>query len=161
MKTATSTEQRTESSCAFLNRPPLRFKKVLHGGKNQSRPAMRARVGGVNLHRAVPVILDRFDLNLSPPHLGLGGWFAGETDDRARRSVGLYRQLRREFRRGWIRDRSVGRPMLQLRSERLVCPGAGRGRIATGGEMGITRCRGDGAPEGGRLWSGGRCQTKL
>jgi len=29
MKTATSTEQRTLSSCAFLNRPPLRFKKVL------------------------------------------------------------------------------------------------------------------------------------
>lgn len=29
MKTATSTEQRTESSCAFLNRPPFRFRKVL------------------------------------------------------------------------------------------------------------------------------------
>jgi hypothetical protein len=29
MKTATSTEQSTESSCAFLNRPPLRFRKVL------------------------------------------------------------------------------------------------------------------------------------
>jgi hypothetical protein len=28
--TATSTEQRTESSCAFLNRPPLRLRKVLH-----------------------------------------------------------------------------------------------------------------------------------
>ena len=28
MITATSTEQRTESSCAFLNRPPLRFRKV-------------------------------------------------------------------------------------------------------------------------------------
>lgn len=29
MKTATSTEQSTESSCAFLNRPPFRFRKVL------------------------------------------------------------------------------------------------------------------------------------
>lgn len=29
MMTATSTEQRTASSCAFLNRPPFRFKKVL------------------------------------------------------------------------------------------------------------------------------------
>lgn len=28
--TATSTEQRTESSCAFLNRPPLRLRKVLN-----------------------------------------------------------------------------------------------------------------------------------
>lgn len=27
--TATSTEQRTDSSCAFLKRPPFRFKKVL------------------------------------------------------------------------------------------------------------------------------------
>jgi hypothetical protein len=27
--TATSTEQRTESSCAFLNKPPLRLRKVL------------------------------------------------------------------------------------------------------------------------------------
>lgn len=30
--TATSTEQRTDSSCAFLNRPPLRFRKVLSHG---------------------------------------------------------------------------------------------------------------------------------
>lgn len=29
MMTATSTEQRTESSWAFLKRPPLRFRKVL------------------------------------------------------------------------------------------------------------------------------------
>ncbi|KAK5634820.1 hypothetical protein RRF57_010533 [Xylaria bambusicola] len=29
MKTATSTEQSTDNSWAFLNRPPLRFKKVL------------------------------------------------------------------------------------------------------------------------------------
>lgn len=29
IKTATSTEQSTESSCAFLNRPPFRFRKVL------------------------------------------------------------------------------------------------------------------------------------
>ena len=29
MKTATSTEHSTESSCAFLNKPPLRFRKVL------------------------------------------------------------------------------------------------------------------------------------
>jgi len=28
--TATSTEQRTESSCAFLNKPPLRLRNVLH-----------------------------------------------------------------------------------------------------------------------------------
>lgn len=28
MMTATSTEQSTDNSCAFLNRPPLRFKKV-------------------------------------------------------------------------------------------------------------------------------------
>lgn len=31
MMTATSTEQSTESSWAFLNRPPLRFRKVLRG----------------------------------------------------------------------------------------------------------------------------------
>jgi hypothetical protein len=30
MITATSTEHRTDSSCAFLNRPPLRLRKVLH-----------------------------------------------------------------------------------------------------------------------------------
>ena len=29
MMTATSTEHSTESSCAFLNRPPLRFRNVL------------------------------------------------------------------------------------------------------------------------------------
>lgn len=29
MKTPTSTEQSTESSCAFLKRPPLRLRKVL------------------------------------------------------------------------------------------------------------------------------------
>jgi hypothetical protein len=28
MMTATSTEQSTESSCAFLNNPPLRLRKV-------------------------------------------------------------------------------------------------------------------------------------
>ena len=33
--TATSTEHRTESSCAFLNRPPLRFRKVLQFRKRQ------------------------------------------------------------------------------------------------------------------------------
>ncbi len=36
MKTATSTEQSTESSCAFLNRPPLRFRKVLWVGNRLS-----------------------------------------------------------------------------------------------------------------------------
>jgi hypothetical protein len=32
MKTATSTEHKTDNSCAFLNRPPLRLRKVLQWG---------------------------------------------------------------------------------------------------------------------------------
>ena len=40
MITATSTEQSTESSCAFLNKPPLRFRNVLQCG--QSWGAIRA-----------------------------------------------------------------------------------------------------------------------
>ena len=37
MMTATSTEHSTESSCAFLNKPPLRLRKVtdLRGGECQ------------------------------------------------------------------------------------------------------------------------------
>jgi hypothetical protein len=46
--TATSTEQSTESSCAFLNSPPLRLRKV----------------------RAVPVVLDGLYLNLPSTHYG-------------------------------------------------------------------------------------------
>lgn len=33
MKTATSTEQRTDNSWAFLNKPPFRFKNVLKRAK--------------------------------------------------------------------------------------------------------------------------------
>jgi hypothetical protein len=72
MMTATSTEQRTESSCAFLNRPPLRLRKVLvhgvisfmflGGGEDQSI-----------IHRTVSIILDRLNLNLSAAHHELSG----------------------------------------------------------------------------------------
>jgi hypothetical protein len=41
MMTATSTEHSTDSSCAFLNRPPLRFRKVLRRVSEGS--AMRTR----------------------------------------------------------------------------------------------------------------------
>lgn len=99
MMTATSTEQRTESSCAFLKRPPLRFRNVLTSGVSnascheqkivglaqpeQGRQAIRTFVHttippmveqmsmaamGDDLHGAVPVILDRLDLNLPSAH---------------------------------------------------------------------------------------------
>jgi hypothetical protein len=41
MMTATSTEHSTDSSCAFLNKPPLRFRKVLRRISNGSN--MRTR----------------------------------------------------------------------------------------------------------------------
>jgi hypothetical protein len=65
MMTATSTEQRTDSSCAFLKRPPLRFKKVLDNVSNKSQEAHGVEVG---VHGAVAVILDGLDLDLSTTH---------------------------------------------------------------------------------------------
>jgi len=38
MMTATSTEQRTDSSCAFLNNPPFRLRKVLQLCQTASHP---------------------------------------------------------------------------------------------------------------------------
>jgi hypothetical protein len=46
MMTATSTEQSTESSCAFLNRPPLRFRKVLRDVSDGSRVQCARRAVG-------------------------------------------------------------------------------------------------------------------
>lgn len=61
--TATSTEQRTESSCAFLNNPPLRLRNVLESGQFSDRDH-----AGRHLHRTIPIILDRLDFNLSSAH---------------------------------------------------------------------------------------------
>lgn len=49
MKTATSTEHNTDSSCAFLNRPPFLFRKVLY----KARLVSEVRGGAaawLNLH---------------------------------------------------------------------------------------------------------------
>lgn len=97
MMTATSTEQRTESSCAFLNRPPLRLRNVLqevisnglkvvqqaiamrvmmwslvainHQRVHQDRAQRSFRNRLLDLHRAVSVILDGLDLDLAPAHI--------------------------------------------------------------------------------------------
>lgn len=91
--TATSTEQSTESSCAFLNKPPLRLRKVLWKSVAAQNYRVRcfefekgtivagadglcfARIGGenVNLHRTISIILDSLDLYLSPTHDCGGG----------------------------------------------------------------------------------------
>lgn len=82
--TATSTEQSTDNSCAFLKRPPLRFRNVLQtrkekesamalreeGGANEKRPGSKPGSVREYLHRTIAVILDGFDLNLSSPHRG-------------------------------------------------------------------------------------------
>jgi hypothetical protein len=77
MMTATSTEQRTDSSCAFLNRPPLRLRKVL--------VYVLVSFGflgwyGGSIHRTVSIILDRFDLNFSPAHHELSGASTASVD---------------------------------------------------------------------------------
>lgn len=46
MMTATSTEQSTESSWAFLKRPPLRFKKVLWTAGCKPGGSVRREEGG-------------------------------------------------------------------------------------------------------------------
>jgi len=68
MMTATSTEHRMESSWAFLNRPPLRFRNVLDRGSAYAshRPEQRAGYS----HGAVPVVLNGLDLNLPATHGG-------------------------------------------------------------------------------------------
>lgn len=78
MMTATSTEQRTESSCAFLNKPPLRLRKVLQGRGCELVIEVEVRGGAAlapaakgYVHAAVAVILDGFDFDLSASH---GGW---------------------------------------------------------------------------------------
>ena len=45
MTTATSTEQRTESSCAFLNKPPLRLRKVTDRLRSSRTATQRLGVG--------------------------------------------------------------------------------------------------------------------
>jgi len=63
MTTATSTEHNTDNSCAFLNKPPLRLRKVL-----EEAVSFVSLTRPVHLHRAVPFILDRLDLNLASSH---------------------------------------------------------------------------------------------
>lgn len=55
MITATSTEQRTDSSCAFLKRPPLRLRNVLRGRRVSFKSAYKS----YNYHRA-STYTDRF-----------------------------------------------------------------------------------------------------
>lgn len=50
MMTATSTEQRTDSSWAFLKRPPLRLRKVLREEVNRTRPSRSAGSGHMMAH---------------------------------------------------------------------------------------------------------------
>lgn len=71
MITATSTEQRTDSSCAFLNRPPLRLRKVLVYVV-VSFVFMGRRLDGY-IHGTISIILNRFNLNLSATHHELLG----------------------------------------------------------------------------------------
>lgn len=62
-----------------MKRPPFLFKKVLRKAvsKEQLEGAFQVERGvGWFLHRAVPLILDGFDLNLSAAHLD-GGAMAG------------------------------------------------------------------------------------
>ena len=91
--TATSTEHRTESSCAFLNRPPLRLRNVLFQESAQAfhkdahviicimqRGLLRMEswfafemedaVGNsrLYLHGTISIIFDGLDLNLSASH---------------------------------------------------------------------------------------------
>jgi hypothetical protein len=76
MMTATSTEHSTESSCAFLNRPPLRFRKVLpRVSVGSGTRGAWSRAAG--LHGAVAVVLDGLDLNLAAAH-GDGGCSGGK-----------------------------------------------------------------------------------
>lgn len=65
MTTATSTEQSTDNSYAFLKRPPFLFKKVL---TKVSRGRLGISVVEGALHRAVPLIFDGFDINLPATH---------------------------------------------------------------------------------------------
>lgn len=62
--TATSTEQRTASSWAFLKRPPFLFKKVL----SRSQRLIGGSRTTQAIHGAVAVVLDRLDLNLPSSH---------------------------------------------------------------------------------------------
>lgn len=76
MKTATSTEHKTESSWAFLNRPPFRLRKVLEEDVDVSsstcrREWVQGNGFGDNIHRAIAVIPDGLDLNFSSTHFEL------------------------------------------------------------------------------------------
>ncbi len=79
MMTATSTEQSTESSWAFLKRPPFRFRKVLGAEHTVSWGRERSVRGGESLHGAVPVILDGLDLDLPATHCDGGRGAAAPT----------------------------------------------------------------------------------
>lgn len=75
MKTATSTEHKTESSWAFLNRPPFRLRKVLEDVDISSSTCRREWAQGNgfgdNIHGAIAVISDGLDLNFSSTHFEL------------------------------------------------------------------------------------------
>ena len=58
MMTATSTEQRTESSCAFLNKPPLRLRKVTDLVDLLARCKDEYRQDGI----PIAVVANRLDL---------------------------------------------------------------------------------------------------
>lgn len=65
MTTATSTEQSTESSCAFLNKPPFLFRKVLDKEAVRIDRAKIIRQAGVRgIHGAIAIVLNRLDLDL-------------------------------------------------------------------------------------------------
>ena len=74
MMTATSTEHSTDSSCAFLNKPPLRLRKVTDlCGRSQydgARGSGRGRVSAT--HAPVAVVLDGLDLDLAAAHCARG-----------------------------------------------------------------------------------------
>jgi hypothetical protein len=99
--TATSTEQRTDNSCAFLNKPPFRLRKVLIRALLVNVYANDGTASRVDesrrtcyLHRSVPVIFDRFDLNLPATHGCLSG-----SNVNAHACVGVEKQFGSEWER--------------------------------------------------------------
>lgn len=71
-----------------MNRPPLRFKKVLNAKRQSVAGLLGTRK--IHLHGAVAVILDGLDLDLSPTHdklraqdmrADVGSMGSGETPD--------------------------------------------------------------------------------
>lgn len=134
MMTATSTEHRTESSWAFLKRPPLRLRNVLRVGQRQSRWRLwRARRGG--LHGAVAVILDGLDLDLAAAHGG--GWRGSEGRAHRRVRVRVWGQGQSATGRGRVeiatgKQSRAGQDRTTGRLRRSAAGGQGRRTEATG-----------------------------